>query len=217
VRSCVRPDLEPLLQFLSDGDQGATIVCDGGFRIIVANRAARRPASESAPFASRGGILRLCGFSSADAMQRIIAMRGCKRCRICGDFGVYTLEAVRVPTGNGPATLIALRMARDVEIDALTPAECEVATGLFEGLSLVGIAARRGVSINTVKTQARALQSKLHAHTRAALIRRLCEGRRPLSSLRRSNSPAGPAASGKRHRPSAPSSLGRRRPKPNTE
>jgi DNA-binding CsgD family transcriptional regulator len=210
-------DLEPLLQFLSDGDQRATIVCDSEFRIVVANREAHRLACEPAPFTSRGGILRLCGFSSAEVVQRAIARGDCTSSRICGEFGVYSLEAVRVPARNGLAAFIALRMSRDVEIGALTPAECDVATGLFEGLSLVGIAARRGVSINTVKTQARALQSKLHAHTRAALIRRLCEGRSPSSSLHRSNSPADLAASGRKHRPSAPSSPGRRRPKPSTE
>jgi DNA-binding CsgD family transcriptional regulator len=56
----------------------------------------------------------------------------------------------------------------------LTASEREVADRLCDGLTLAQIARLRGVSINTVKSQARQIFRKLDVDSRVALVRRLC-------------------------------------------
>jgi DNA-binding CsgD family transcriptional regulator len=56
----------------------------------------------------------------------------------------------------------------------LTASEREVAERLCDGLTLAQIARLRGVSINTVKSQARQIFRKLDVDSRVALVRRLC-------------------------------------------
>jgi DNA-binding NarL/FixJ family response regulator len=220
-----RSSLEPLLQFLCDGNQSAAVLCDSKLRIIVANDSARDLACESAPFTMRAGVLQLCGFGAAATTQRAILMRyGEYVHRVSCSLGAFTLRALHIRLDGGLPTLIALRVMRDdgergIGADSLTAiltrAERDVAVHLFEGLSLNDVAVRRGVSINTVKTQARALQSKLHVRTRARLIRRLCETRVVSSGLHPCSTPSGPGAPGRTHRPSAPSFPCRRTPRPN--
>ena len=55
----------------------------------------------------------------------------------------------------------------------LTAAEAAVAEGMCEGRTLVQIARARGVSVNTVKSQARQVFRKLEVDSRVALVRRL--------------------------------------------
>jgi DNA-binding NarL/FixJ family response regulator len=209
--------LEPILQFLCDGNESAAVLCDARFRIVLANGSACDLARESAPLSVHAGVLRLSGFRSAESIQRSISDR-CGRYlhRIAGDFGICTLTALHVSAGYGLPALIALRVTRsnsELGLEGrcgLTTAERDVAAYLFEGLSLAGIAARRGVSINTVKTQARMLRSKLHVRTRAALIRRLCELSAPrAAALRRRRTPCDPGERGRTHRPSTSSSRDR--------
>ena len=220
-----QPGLESLLQFLCDGNQSPTVLCDCRLRIIVANAPARDLARESAPFTVHAGVFQLCGFDAAAATQRIILRRqGRHTHRARCSLGACTLRALHIALGNGLPTLIALSVMRDdgecrIDVgsgpdDVLTRAERDVAAHLFEGLSLNDVAARRGVSINTVKTQARALRNKLHVRTRAALIRRLCETRVVSTAPRPCSRPSGPAVPGRTHRPSAPSFPCQRMPKP---
>lgn len=56
----------------------------------------------------------------------------------------------------------------------LTGSEREVAELLCDGRTLAQIARLRGVTINTVKSQARQIFRKLDVDSRVALVRRLC-------------------------------------------
>jgi len=56
---------------------------------------------------------------------------------------------------------------------ALTPAEQTVAEHLCAGLTLAQTARLRGVSINTIKSQARQVFRKLNVESRVALLRKL--------------------------------------------
>ena len=57
---------------------------------------------------------------------------------------------------------------------ALTTAEQAVAGQLCEGHTIARIAALRGVSANTVKSQVRQIFRKLDVESRVALVRKLC-------------------------------------------
>lgn len=61
------------------------------------------------------------------------------------------------------------------EVFQLTRAEAEVATGLAEGLSIEEIAAARGVTLETVRAQIRAVYNKTDVRSRADLVRMLLE------------------------------------------
>jgi DNA-binding CsgD family transcriptional regulator len=58
-------------------------------------------------------------------------------------------------------------------VSKLSHAEADVAQQLCEGRTLAQIAARRGVSVNTIKTQVRQVFRKLDVNSRVALVRRL--------------------------------------------
>ena len=58
-------------------------------------------------------------------------------------------------------------------VSKLSRAEDEVAQQLCEGRTLAQIATRRGVSVNTIKTQVRQIFRKLDVNSRVALVRRL--------------------------------------------
>lgn len=61
------------------------------------------------------------------------------------------------------------------EVFQLTRAEAEVATGLAEGMSIEEIAAARGVTLETVRAQIRAVYGKADVRSRADLVRMLLE------------------------------------------
>jgi len=57
----------------------------------------------------------------------------------------------------------------------LTPAEIDLARAMVAGASVAEHADRRGVSVNTVRTQLKRLRAKLDARTQADLVRRLSQ------------------------------------------
>lgn len=91
--------------------------------------------------------------------------------------------AEALATGQPRAMLLLHETARRRQIDPvvigevfqLTPAEAEVATGLAEGLSIEEIAAARGVALETVRAQIRAVYGKTDVRSRADLVRMLLE------------------------------------------
>jgi LuxR family transcriptional regulator, maltose regulon positive regulatory protein len=73
------------------------------------------------------------------------------------------VSAIGQPWHNGAMTAVS----------KLSRAETDVAQQLCEGRTLAQVAVRRGVSVNTVKTQVRQIFRKLDVTSRVALVRRL--------------------------------------------
>jgi DNA-binding NarL/FixJ family response regulator len=90
---------------------------------------------------------------------------------VVGEFA--TLAAARDTATPADAFLVAAAEgAEDAElIEALTPRETEVLELLAEGLSNKGIAARLGISDQTVKFHVAAISGKLGAHNRTEAVR----------------------------------------------
>ncbi len=75
-------------------------------------------------------------------------------------------------TGGEPAARISCVLHHSSPAP-LTAAEAAVAEGMCAGRTLAQIARARGVSVNTVKSQARQVFRKLEVDSRVALVRRL--------------------------------------------
>ena len=90
---------------------------------------------------------------------------------VMGEFA--TLAEARASRVASDAVLLAPRAARtDAEIEPLTPREIEVVHLLVEGLSNKAIAARLGISDQTVKFHVAAIIGKLGATNRTDAVRR---------------------------------------------
>src|SRR3546814_2558046 len=69
----------------------------------------------------------------------------------------------------------AIRYETLLPYPPLFRSEAEVATGLAEGLSIEEIATARGVALETIRAQIRAIYGKTDVRTRAELVRMLLE------------------------------------------
>jgi len=87
-----------------------------------------------------------------------------------------------------PAEMTPISTAGLDEVGRLTPAESEVCQYLVNGLSLSDIAEQRGVTRETVKSQASGIMSKLNCHSRLDLVRLAAMTRLPIDSGSRSRS-----------------------------
>ncbi len=79
-------------------------------------------------------------------------------------FGLFIQDVREVPDVGAELLRVAYR---------LTPAEIELARGLFAGASPREYAARRRVSLNTVRTQLKRLRGKLGVRSQTELVRHL--------------------------------------------
>jgi LuxR family maltose regulon positive regulatory protein len=82
-------------------------------------------------------------------------------CRLTATDSARLAPALAHETGSAPVSLLAL-----------TSAEEEVLTALAAGATTTRIAAHRGVSVNTVRTQVKSLYRKLGASDRSAALAR---------------------------------------------
>lgn len=93
-------------------------------------------------------------------------------------FGAPLPRGVRDLFGAARAVLVAVDLdagrggaARHLgRIAGLTRAEAETAVALADGLEFREIAARRGVGLETVRSQAKSVGAKMGAHTRGSLV-----------------------------------------------
>jgi DNA-binding CsgD family transcriptional regulator len=90
------------------------------------------------------------------------------RIAVDGESGALLLISVRVDLAGQQGD----RIRREY---GLTQAEAEIAVAIFCGSSRVGIARQRCASLNTVKTQVRAVFRKFRVHSKVELTRRLGE------------------------------------------
>jgi DNA-binding CsgD family transcriptional regulator len=133
------------------------------------------------------GELRLCD-RDADALLRALLSRrhqGARQHEL--RLGGRRLTLIRAETGGvieffgGPSVALVIedrpQALPDAGADALagryglTPAERRVAGGILAGLTLAGIAARGGVSRETVRGQLKAVYAKTGVNSQAALVR----------------------------------------------
>jgi len=102
--------------------------------------------------------------------------------RVLGSCRTVAIEnradgfAIRLQAADDPADnyLLTCVVHDAATTPQLTPSERAVAGQLCEGRTLAQIAALRGVTVNTIKSQVRQIFRKLDVDTRVALVRRLC-------------------------------------------
>jgi len=99
--------------------------------------------------------------SDAAAVVHVIPATGQARDLFGGAFGIVVITAVSTAVSPGATILRAL-------FD-LTPAEARIAAALAEGLTLDQIAARFSVSVETVRSQVKAVLAKTGTHRQAEL------------------------------------------------
>lgn len=99
------------------------------------------------------------------------------------DPAVFAVTTVDIATAGlaPPESRHALELGA---LYGLTPAEAEVALAIASGARLGEIAARRGVSLNTVRTLSARLRSKLNAHSQADVVRAVTMHLGALAELR---------------------------------
>ena len=108
-----------------------------------------------------------------EAAPLIARVIGC--CRTLGIERRSAGLAVRLQLVDDAGECLPPRVIHDsAESMPRTAAERVVAAQLCDGRTLAQIARLRGVSINTVKSQARQIFRKLDVDSRVALVRRLC-------------------------------------------
>lgn len=161
------------------------LLVDRERRILQANGAAQALLRLDAPLLSRHGRLQARDATAERDLERLFAAAVVD----AGGFRVVrlgpgrrspllVLTPLRAAPG-GPETVV-VRMLDPVghgsdgaavlrELLDLTPAECEVALGVAEGLSHDEIARRRGVKVTSVRTTLRRLQEKLGIQRTAPL------------------------------------------------
>jgi DNA-binding NarL/FixJ family response regulator len=159
-------------------------VLDGLGRTLAASEPAEALLRSAGFLRLQGGVLRAAAPESerilSGAVARLLAKRDPAsteldaRVRVrCGPSSLG-LHLARLPArhfdgGLSPRLLV---IADDLPMGEFTPAEGEVLTDLLAGRSAVQIARRRNVSVETVRTQVRAIYQKVGVHNRAALVAR---------------------------------------------
>lgn len=179
-----RDQLEAALHLLSR----AILIAEGDGRVVFANNAAqglldRRDGLElrSGRLAAtnRGGqgafIAALKSVAQGETSSASIALR---RARSRPAAIVFALASSPRTGVNGTRQIVLM-----VDVDQtpplgqlgsafqLTPAEIRLWEALSEGRSLAGIAARNGVSVNTLRVQLASIYRKTGAHRQADLVR----------------------------------------------
>jgi DNA-binding NarL/FixJ family response regulator len=122
--------------------------------------------SEAASSAAR--VMRVALVGSSQACARL-------RSEVEGTFAIVgrfpDLASARAGAVEADAFLIANEPPNEI-IEPLTEREIEVLELLAEGLSNKGIAARLGISDQTVKFHVASISGKLGTHTRTETVRR---------------------------------------------
>lgn len=164
----------------------AAWVVDAGAHILHANRAAEAllAAGSAGPLRAHGGVLQVAGTARAPRLEPALAQACGKGARKASAFqervgpgatrwairvvplqalaGAALVYAAELPGMPPPARLLQ-------EIVGLTPGEAGVAFLLADGLNVKEIAAARGVTEFTVRTQMRALLAKTGARRQSEL------------------------------------------------
>jgi DNA-binding CsgD family transcriptional regulator len=177
------------LEQVLDYQVQAAIVVDHQRRLLHVNAAAEELLRDSRAFRAHAGRLESCN-GEASQIRAAIAKAcdprspGASAIAIEGHPG--RLIVTVVPVQTGPGVRAALLLIQDMQphdsslsvrlqrLFGLTPAEAAVAQQLGEGLSLAEIAEVRGVAVETVRWQLKALAAKLGCskqHEIAGLVR----------------------------------------------
>lgn len=114
--------------------------------------------------------MRVLLVGSAAERARLRAQLADRQLEIAGEFP--TLAAARAAPIGADAILVTARSEDGVIAEPLTPREIEVLELLVEGLPNKGIAARLGISDQTVKFHVAAICGKLGAVNRTDAVRR---------------------------------------------
>lgn len=169
---------------LDEIGRSAAFVCDGR-TIIAANAAARdvMGLADGAPLAtlpfSDGDIAELC------AVARRVAAGGAEKAATLrirpersGSPVIVRVMPVKGPSEQPFALVVSTALAWPADFDLilndsfdLTQAEVDIVRGIVDGKGLREIAAERGRSEQTVKTQLRGVLAKTETHSQAELIR----------------------------------------------
>jgi DNA-binding CsgD family transcriptional regulator len=166
-------------------------VVDAGGRVALANAAWGRLVGADAPLRVRHGHLRQGPFLPAGWLRRALA-DACGRPPVAAATRVgsargtpWTVAVVPLPLGHDLAdgredarALLTLGRPEDTVADAallgpvfgLTPAEANLLAALAAGHTVSTHAARRGVSVHTVRTQASALLGKMGCRSQVELV-----------------------------------------------
>ncbi len=178
-------DLWGLVAALAERDREPVFVLERSGRVAFSNPAARRLLEESNLVQIRDGAL-------AFAPRRLqVALEQALGDPVPGSATETQHQRIRYRVSfsrvGNPSSSLALLVAVQQhssisdfsrllrQLVALTPAESEVAAHLCAGDSLGVVAAARGASVNTVKTQTRQIFQKVGVRSRVDLVRRLFE------------------------------------------
>lgn len=170
---------------------------DTSGRVAAASEAGERLAMQGEVVAIRGGRLAAARPEDAEALDARIqaALEHARtrrlttgpalrlRDRLGGPGLAFEIQPLAGPAGlnDGAAVLVAARAAAAAPdrlehlraVYGLSQAEAEVAVALADGLSVERIAADRGVSASTVRSQLRAMFAKMDIHRQGELVARV--------------------------------------------
>jgi DNA-binding NarL/FixJ family response regulator len=168
----------------------ASIIVRTDGRIVQQNDAAETVLSRADSFQSRDNVLRSISQDQHGRLMRAIRLATAaaepvgSSLRLKTAAGVeYLISIAPISRQSGPS--LALILFKDPlqpqdtlqgQLQAmwgLTPHEALVAAELAQGRAIPEIAARRGVSESTVKTQLKAISAKMGGHGRAQLIAKM--------------------------------------------
>lgn len=194
-----RLDEGDLAEILEELDTGVIVCCEEG-RLQLANNAARRELLRGQPLAMDStGLLRLCESAQPALRQWQTALRAAVQLRhrqmLALNDGTHRLMVSVVPLASRASRALVMlgrrQPAPDLAVEmlaklyALTSAEQQVLVGLLAGQRVEGIAAQRGVTVATLRSQVGSLREKLGAGRLEDLVR-LAAGLPPMSSVLRS-------------------------------
>lgn len=164
------------------------LLVDARLQLLLANRAARRLLDASGAVRSEGGTIAARDQKDQAALAAAVgdaAQRGLRRWLRLRDSPAQPATLAIVPAGGdeapGAAVLVFARasLCPALSIDsfaracALTPSETEVLHALSAGETPRAMAARRGVSLTTVRTQLCALRTKTGLADLRSMVREL--------------------------------------------
>jgi DNA-binding CsgD family transcriptional regulator len=194
-----RLDDSEFTEILEELDTGV-IVCDEAGRLALANNAARRELRVGRPLAvDAAGLLCLAEGAQGAWRQWQSALRAAALVRhrqmLALSDGAQRLMISVMPLGQRerwalvmlgrrqPAPDLAVEMMGNMY--ALTGAEQQVLTGLLAGQRVEALAAERGVTVATLRSQVGSVREKLGAGRLEDLVR-MAAGLPPMSSVLRS-------------------------------